>query len=205
MPPWHQPILIQSEPTSKLPSRKLQYPIYVKVTDPNARIRVFKKAIKANGEIVEVDIINLFGFTLHDNISEWGENFIQDHPNYTFDELEQAFCKHFWIVKNDEKVYMQLKNLQQQVSKWVEVYYKGLLKLANCLQVKTINVFFTINFKVGLQPYFRLATIGMMRDTLIKHKEVTCEENELVITNYNVLISTRVQTGCIAHSHLYHC
>jgi hypothetical protein len=35
-------------------------------------------------------------------------------------------------MKNDEKVYMQLKNLQQ-VGKQVEVYYEHLLKLANYL------------------------------------------------------------------------
>jgi hypothetical protein len=51
---------------------------------------------------MEVDIINLFGFTLQYKISKWGENFVQDHPKCTFDELEQAFCKHFQIVKNDE-------------------------------------------------------------------------------------------------------
>jgi len=39
-------------------------------------------------EIVEANIINLFGFTLQYNNSKWGENFIQDHFNYTFDELE---------------------------------------------------------------------------------------------------------------------
>jgi hypothetical protein len=32
---------------------------------------------------------------------------------------------------------MQLKNFHQQVGKWVEVYYECILKLANCLQVKT--------------------------------------------------------------------
>jgi hypothetical protein len=54
---------------------------------------VFKKAIKVNGEIVEVNIINLFGFTLRGSIFEWGENFVQDHPNCTFEKVEQAFCK----------------------------------------------------------------------------------------------------------------
>jgi hypothetical protein len=46
-------------------------------------------------------------------------------------------------------------------------------------------------FKVGLQPYLKLATSGMTRDTFIKHKEVVmiCEESELVITNYNVLLT----------------
>ncbi len=42
---------------------------------------------------VEIDIINLFGFTLRGNISEWGENYVQDHLNCTFEKLEQAFCK----------------------------------------------------------------------------------------------------------------
>ncbi len=62
--------------------------------------------IKVNGEIMEVDIINMFGFTLWDNISEWGKNVIQDHPNCTFEELEQTFYKHFWTMKIDEKIYM---------------------------------------------------------------------------------------------------
>jgi hypothetical protein len=52
---------------------------------------MFKKAIKVNGEIVEVDIINLFGFTLQDNIFEWGEKFVQNHPICIFEELEHAF------------------------------------------------------------------------------------------------------------------
>ncbi len=64
------------EPTTKLPYKKLQYPTYVKDIDPDAHIKVFKKAIKTNGEMVEVDIINLFGFTLKDNISKWRENYV---------------------------------------------------------------------------------------------------------------------------------
>jgi hypothetical protein len=36
----------------------------------DAHIGVFKKTIKANGETMEVDIFNLFGFTLQDNILE---------------------------------------------------------------------------------------------------------------------------------------
>ncbi len=63
---------------------KSQCPTYVKNTDLSAHIKIFKKATKPNGEIVEIDIINLFGFTLKDSIFEWGENFIQDHPNCTF-------------------------------------------------------------------------------------------------------------------------
>jgi hypothetical protein len=68
----------------------------VKDTNPNVHIRFFKKASRVNGETVElVDIINLFGFTLQENVLEWGEIFVQNYPNSTFKELEQTFCKHF--------------------------------------------------------------------------------------------------------------
>ncbi len=77
-PSWYQPLVVQLvlEPTTKLPYRKLQYPTYVKDTDPDTHIRVFKKAIKANGETMEANIINLFGFTLRDSIFEWCENYV---------------------------------------------------------------------------------------------------------------------------------
>jgi hypothetical protein len=52
----------------------------------DAHIRVLKKVIKVNGETMEVDIINMFGFNLMDIIFEWGENYVQDHPNCTFKE-----------------------------------------------------------------------------------------------------------------------
>jgi len=95
IPPWYQSFIVQLilELATKLPYRKLQYPTYVKDIDLDVHIKVFKKAIKTNGETMEVDIINLFGFTLRNNIFEWGENYVQDHPNYIFEKLEQAFCK----------------------------------------------------------------------------------------------------------------
>jgi hypothetical protein len=108
IPSWYQPHVVQlvSKATTKLPYRKLQCPTYVKDIDPDAHIIVFKKAIKTNGEMVEVDIMNMFGFTFKDSISEWGENYVQGHPNYIFEELEQAFCKRSRTIKNDEEVYM---------------------------------------------------------------------------------------------------
>jgi hypothetical protein len=45
---------------------------------------------------------------LENSIFEWGENYVQNHPNCTFEQLEQAFCKWFKMVKNDKEVYMQL-------------------------------------------------------------------------------------------------
>jgi alkylhydroperoxidase/carboxymuconolactone decarboxylase family protein YurZ len=122
----------------------------MKNIDPSTHVRFFKKVIRANEKIMEVDIINLFGFTLRYDILEWGKKFVHDHLNCTFEELEQTFCKHFQTMENDEKIYMQLKNLHQKVSKWVELYYKCSLKLVNCLQVKATNVFLIIIFRTSL-------------------------------------------------------
>jgi hypothetical protein len=47
-----------------------------------------RRPLKLIGEIMEINIINLFGFIIIDNIFEWGENFVQNHPNCTFEELE---------------------------------------------------------------------------------------------------------------------
>jgi hypothetical protein len=57
--------------------------------------------------------------------------------------------------------------------------------------MKVINVFFTTIFRTNLQPYFKLVTTSLIRDTMIKHKEVAIiyEENGLIITNYNALIT----------------
>ncbi len=60
-----------------------------------------------------------------------------------------------------------------------EEWWGGLpiIEIANCLQVKTINVFLIIVFRIGLLPYLRLTTMGIKQDTLIEHKEaiIVCD------------------------------
>jgi hypothetical protein len=68
-------------------------------------------------------------------------------------------------VKNDEEVHMQRKNLQQ-VGERIEVYYECLLKLANYLQVKVIDVLLTTIFIEKLQAYLILTTISIVKNTL---------------------------------------
>jgi hypothetical protein len=86
---------------------------------------------------------------------------------------------------------MQLRNIQQQTTKHVEVYYEHLLKLTNYLHVRTTYVFLTTIFKACLLPYLRLTTTSMKKDTLIEHKEVVvCEENGPVSLSYNALLTT---------------
>jgi len=66
------------------------------------------------------------------------------------------------------------------------------LKLANCLQVKAIDVYLTTIFKACLLPYLRLATTKMKRNILIEHKEATiiCEESGPISLSYNALLTT---------------
>jgi hypothetical protein len=73
--------------------KSLPYLIYNVGTKPDAHVWVFRKAIQANGERNDLNIFNLFCFTLKDVILEWGEIFIQSHPNYTFVKLEATICK----------------------------------------------------------------------------------------------------------------
>ncbi len=90
--PWYSmaPSLPLMIPTNQ---KSLAYPIYNVGTKPNAHIWVFQKVIQANGEGNDLNISNLFCFTLRDVILEWGENFIQSHPGCTFVKLEATFYK----------------------------------------------------------------------------------------------------------------
>jgi hypothetical protein len=54
----------------------------------------------------------------------------------------------------------------------VEVYYEGLLKLANSFEHKIIDNFLNFVFKSKLQPYMHVTTINLKRKTLRQHKKV---------------------------------
>jgi hypothetical protein len=56
--------------------------------------------------------------------------------------------------------------MKHEKNERVEVYYERLLKLVNSLQHKPTNNFLTIIFIFGLQPYLRVATTSMKRETL---------------------------------------
>ncbi len=84
---------------------------------------MFQKAIQANGERNDLDIINIFCFILKDVISKWGESFMQPHPKCTFAELEAAFCKHYRKVQTNKHVYMALRVIKEALDKKMEVYW----------------------------------------------------------------------------------
>jgi hypothetical protein len=70
------------------------------------------------------------------------------------------------------------------------------IEIVNCLQVKTIDVFLTIVFRIGLLPYLRLTTTGMKQDTLIEYKEVVVcdQESGHVNLNYNALTTNHTKS-----------
>jgi hypothetical protein len=82
---------------------------------------VLENPIKVNGEKRDIDVMNLFSFTLQDTISEWSENFMQSQMGCIFLELEVAFCKHYCIVQNDEHDYMALRVIKKGNDEKVEV------------------------------------------------------------------------------------
>jgi hypothetical protein len=62
------------------------------------------KKFIVNGEIVEANIINLFGFTLWNCISEWGKNFVQNHPNCIFEKSwNKCFANAFELWRTMKK------------------------------------------------------------------------------------------------------
>ncbi len=127
-------------------NKLLSYPIYSVGTNSNAHVQVFRKAIQANGEKRDIEIMNLFCFTLKYATSEWGQNFMQSHSNYIFLELEAAFYKCYCTIQNDEHVYMALKVIKQGNNEKVEVYYERFFKLANYLQHKVNDNLLTTFF-----------------------------------------------------------
>ncbi len=78
----------------------------MKDVDPDAHVRMFKVAIRTNGETNDAKIINLFSFTLKDIMSDWCNNYMGVYPNCTFVELQLAFCKMYKKVQNDEQIYL---------------------------------------------------------------------------------------------------
>jgi hypothetical protein len=158
---------------------KLSYPIYVKDTNLDVHIQIFKKAIKTEDKKINEDIINLFGFMFKENISKHGENFVQNHHNHTFVKLEHAFCKKYLVEKNDEHIYMKLQSINKKIMnrwKFITIFFEV---KASYLHIKAINTYLIIFFVMGLHPYFQLSTTKMKQNDLIKHKEIVviCQKN----------------------------
>ncbi len=103
-------------------------------TNLNVHVHIFLQGHSSQGEKNDVDIINIFCFTLCDAISKWGEIFVRAHLVCKFEKLETGFCKCYRKVQIDEQVYMPLRMIKQGGDKNMEVYYECMLNLVNYLQ-----------------------------------------------------------------------
>jgi len=87
---------------------------------------------------------------LRDTTSGWCHNYMSKFPNYIFSELTHAFCQRHQKTQNDKQIYMELKNMKQEETKKVEVYYEWIQKLVHGLQIPTTHSFITNVFRAGL-------------------------------------------------------
>jgi hypothetical protein len=70
----------------------LNYPKYIKNSNLDTHVHVFKQAIKVNGVTQEGTKIMYFQWTLWDTPLTRGDNFVNNHLDYTFDKFVKSFC-----------------------------------------------------------------------------------------------------------------
>jgi len=127
---------------------------------------------------------------LQDTALVWGDNFVNNHPNYTFNKFAQTFCRRYHKVQMDEQVYMTLQIIKQNLNERVEEYYGWIFNLASSFQHSTDNRLLNAFLKVGLLPYLWVVTTSMERGTLIQHLEVVViyEENFIDANGNKVIL-----------------
>jgi len=102
----------------------LKYLDFKKNADLNVDVRVFNFITKANAKTSKKYIINAFNYMLRDMALDWCHNYMLRFLDCTFSELTQTFRKRHHKTQNDEKIYMELKNMKHEEIKRVEVYYE---------------------------------------------------------------------------------
>lgn len=49
----------------------------------------------------------------------WGDNFVNNHPNYTFNKYAQTLWRWYRKVQMDEQIYMTLWTVKQNLNERV--------------------------------------------------------------------------------------
>jgi hypothetical protein len=101
----------------------LKYPDFKKNVDQNVHVRMFNSIVRVNAKTFEKYIINVFSYMLRNTTSDYCHNYLSKFHHYIFSRLTQAFCKRHQKTQNDKQMYMELKNMKQEQTKMVEVYY----------------------------------------------------------------------------------
>jgi len=75
------------KPPNRPYHRPFTYPEYVIDSNPDAHVKVFKAAIRANNEADDAKIVSLFSFTFKNIVLDWCNNCMGDYPDCTFVKL----------------------------------------------------------------------------------------------------------------------
>jgi hypothetical protein len=59
----------------------------------------------------------VLSMALQNSTLTWGDNFVNGHLCYTFEEFVQDFCKGYHKVLTNEQVYMNLLTIKQNLNK----------------------------------------------------------------------------------------
>ncbi len=95
----------------------LKYPNFFKNDNLDVHVKMFNFVIKANAETSEEYIINVFSYMLRNTTLDYCQNYMSKFFDYIFKKFTHAFCKHHRKTKNDEQIYMELKNMKQEETK----------------------------------------------------------------------------------------
>ncbi len=121
----------------------------------------------------------------------WGDNFVNNHLDYTFNKFAQTFCRRYRKVQMNEQVYMTLRIIKQNLNERVEEYYEWIFTLASFFQHPADDCLLNTFFRARLLPYLWVGTACMERGTLIQHLEaiVIYEESSTNVDGNMVILN----------------
>jgi hypothetical protein len=123
--PMAPPLVDQAVLPLIAPAMKpLSYKMYKEGADPDAHTKSFEKILWINVETNELVVMILLCTTLTDKVQKWADDYLDMHPNCTWEQFKVAFKKCYWEQQIDEQVYAALKTLKKGDNERVEDYYE---------------------------------------------------------------------------------
>lgn len=109
--------------------------MYKEDLDPDAHVIAFKQALRANGEIDDSEIVDLFGTTLKKGPQKWHDKFLRLNLATSLMELHNAFSKRYCKEQTNEQIYAAIKQLKMQPSEKVKEFYEPFMDLIDNLSI----------------------------------------------------------------------
>lgn len=118
--------------------------------DPDAHVITFKRALQANGETKDTEIINLFGPTLKKGPQKWYDEFLRSNPYSTWAELHLTFCQQNRKEQIDEQISVAIKQPKMKRTKKVKEFYEQFMDLIDNLLGPPRAGFMMMSFQMKL-------------------------------------------------------